>query len=57
MTAIEQKGAWLLLQRGSVGVIADEPHECPVCHRMTYFFVNRDGRSTCTGCEGKHELA
>lgn len=51
MTVIEQKGAWLLLQSGKVGVLADTPHECPECHRMSFFFVNRDGRSTCTACE------
>lgn len=50
---IQLNGAVLMLGDGTIGVIAEKPHECPVCHRMTYFFENRDGRTACTGCPGE----
>ena len=47
---VQLNGAVLVLGDGQIGIIADDPHECPVCHRMTFFFENRDGRTTCTDC-------
>jgi hypothetical protein len=50
---IQLKGAVLTFTEGRIGVIADDPHECPVCHRMTCFFTNDEGRTTCTDCAGE----
>lgn len=47
---VEVNGAVIVLGRGHVGIVADVPHECPACHRMTCFFQNRDGRTICTAC-------
>ncbi len=55
MIIVEQKGSWFSWRNGQVDIIADEPKECPYCHRMTVFFENRNGISRCTGCEGPHE--
>lgn len=44
------KGATLLIQEGRSSIIADTPQECTNCHRMTYFFENRAGRTSCTAC-------
>lgn len=36
---------------GSVGIITDQAGECPVCHVMSHFFVGKQGKNVCVGCE------
>lgn len=31
-------------------VLSKEPHTCPVCKRVAYWFRNQGGRSRCIGC-------
>ena len=39
-----------------LAVLAPEPRECPRCHRMTIFFVNRWGRTaSCFDCDAAEE--
>lgn len=47
---IELKGAMLLTQPGKTGIITEEPHMCPCCKRMTFFFENVRGETRCTAC-------
>jgi len=47
---IELPGVWLCPQQGYTHIQSTEPHECPYCHRMTCFFENRGGHTTCTEC-------
>lgn len=47
---IDLPGAQLLVMDGYSAVVADMPYECTRCHRMTHFFENRDGRTSCTAC-------
>lgn len=30
--------------------MSDEPQPCPSCHRMSCFFTNKNGQTTCTAC-------
>lgn len=48
---IELRMVTLNVRKGSTDAMSHEPHECPYCHVMTCFFVNRDGRTTCTACD------
>lgn len=52
---VGMKGATLLIQEGRSSIIADTPQECTNCHRMTYFFENRAGRTSCTACVVEEE--
>lgn len=36
---------------GAVGLITDAPVACGECHAAHFFFVNRDGRTRCVGCD------
>ena len=47
---IELKGATLLPHQQHTDIMSHEPRECPQCHRMTCFFVNQNGTTTCTAC-------
>ena len=47
---IELKGAVMLTQPGKTGIITEEPHMCPCCKRMTFFFENVRGETRCTAC-------
>ena len=44
----------LCLRRDSTAIFSHAPRECPRCHRMTYFFINHHGRTTCTACATTH---
>lgn len=48
---IELKGATLNPQSGHTNILSHEAHECPWCHRMTCFFINRNGQTACTDCQ------
>ncbi len=51
---IEYKGLTISPQRGYTGIMTDEPHACPFCRRMTFFFENRHGETRCTACPSIH---
>ena len=38
---------------GGMGIALEEPKACVECKAMHYFFVNRDGRTRCAGCDAK----
>ena len=38
---------------GGMGIALEEPKACAECRAMHYFFVNRDGRTRCAGCDAK----
>lgn len=42
---------------GETRIMAKEPKECGTCHRMTHFFVNRDGQTRCVLCDGAYAAA
>ena len=48
---VELPKATINIRIGSTDIMSHEPQECPVCHVMTCFFVNRRGRTTCTACD------
>jgi hypothetical protein len=48
---IELKGATLNPREGQTDIMAHEPRACLRCHRMTCFFVNRNGKTACTDCD------
>lgn len=48
---IELKGATLNPQSHHTDIMSHEPRECPICHRMTFFFVNKNAQTTCTDCQ------
>jgi hypothetical protein len=50
---IELKGAWLNPRDGQTDIMSHEARECPRCHRMTFFFVNRNAQTARTDCQGK----
>lgn len=35
--------------------MSTEAHECPVCHRLSYWFINT-GWTRCVGCKLDEEL-
>lgn len=47
---VELKGAQLVVHERHTAILADVPQECTECHRMTHFFENRQGRTSCTAC-------
>jgi len=34
--------------------VVSEPREC-ACNRMTFFFINRDGKTRCIECDDKYK--
>ncbi len=48
---IELNGATLNPRERHTDIMSHEPHECPRCHRMTYFFKNVNGQTACTDCQ------
>lgn len=36
-------------------IMSRDAHACPRCHRMTYFFTNRNGQTACTDCQRGEE--
>lgn len=53
---VELKGTILSCGRDHTAILADDPHECPKCHRMTFFFENRNGETRCTACPTTYHL-
>ncbi len=53
---IEYKGITIAPRHGYTGIMTDEPHMCPFCRRMTFFFENRHGETRCTACPSNHHL-
>jgi hypothetical protein len=49
---IELKGATLNIQERHTDIMAHVPQACDYCRRMTCFFVNKDGQTSCTDCQG-----
>lgn len=47
---IDLPGAQLLVMDGYSTVVANAPQECTKCHRMTQWFENRDGQTSCLSC-------
>jgi hypothetical protein len=47
------KGTVLVRQTadGSAYVVLEHPTECPACHRMATFVVNRHGKTLCLNCD------
>ena len=48
---IELNGATLNPRERHTDIMSHEAHECPRCHRMTFFFTNRTGQTACTECQ------
>lgn len=48
---IELKGVTLNIRQGSTDAMSHEPRKCTLCHVVTYFFVNRRGRTACIACD------
>lgn len=48
---VELKGAQLFVMEGYTCVVADRPEECTECHRMTQWFTNRGGQTSCLSCD------
>lgn len=48
---VELKGAQLVVMDGYSAVVADRPQECTKCHRMTQWFTNREGQTSCLSCD------
>lgn len=42
---------WSVDDRGTAAICFKRPHECPRCHRMIFFAVNRMGKTLCTSCD------
>lgn len=36
--------------RDGLAIVTSEAGRCPICRRMTYFFINRHGHSACLDC-------
>lgn len=39
----------------SFPIVLASPRECTTCHTMHYWFVNRDGKTRCVGCDGDYQ--
>lgn len=50
---IELDGAVMNILPDRTEFIVWTPRECTYCHTMHCCFVNVDGETKCTGCEGK----
>ncbi|MDH5667842.1 MAG: hypothetical protein OEY86_07525 [Nitrospira sp.] len=48
---IELNGVTLDIHANYTTGISAEPQECHKCHRVSYFFTNRNGETTCTSCD------
>lgn len=48
-------GVWMSWAGDHMDLMTETPRECGACHRLTCFFVNKDGKTTCSGCEREHE--
>lgn len=48
---IDYKGITINPQDGYTNVMSHAPQECTTCHRMTCFFINRNGQTACTDCQ------
>ena len=53
---IEYKGIMLAPRNGYTDIMTNEPHMCPACRRMTFFFININGSTHCTACPSTHHL-
>lgn len=34
----------------AIDIVSDEPHVCPCCHQLRYWFRNEAGRTKCLDC-------
>lgn len=48
------RGVWMRWAGDRTELMTETPQECVYCRRMTCFFTNKDGQTTCSGCEGRN---
>jgi rubrerythrin len=49
-TACGERAIYVSLADGTTLLVAENPHECPGCHTMKLWFVNRDVVTKCIEC-------
>jgi hypothetical protein len=48
--AVFDKDSVVVVVGSRMLIMLTEARECPACHTMHYWFVNANGRTTCSGC-------